>query len=80
MFCQFKDIFGKPFTGLHQYRIWIGNYDFAIIDIILTMIGAVIITYFTEWHYLYTFTGLFILGIILHRLFCVKTSLDQLLF
>ena len=36
MFCKYKNIFGEPNTGLHEYRIL----DIAIVDVLLTILAA----------------------------------------
>ena len=74
--CKYKDIFGKPGTGAHSYRI----FNIAIIDVIFTIIFAWLIAYFMKWCFWKTLLGLFVLGIIMHRLFCVRTTIDKLLF
>ena len=77
MLCDYSEIFGKVGEGVHSYRI----FDVAIIDVVMTMIGA----YFLQktlkkYEYYEVLLGLFLLGIILHRLFCVRTTIDKLLF
>ena len=78
MFCNYSEIFGKVSEGIHSYRLL----NVAIIDVIFTIIGA----HFLQKYFLkkYTYTevllGLFILGIVLHRLFCVRTTIDKLIF
>ena len=78
--CPYKNIFGEPNTGSHKYRI----FNLAIIDIIFTIIGAFLlyqIQYINRYISLLNFTiSLFILGIITHRVFCVRTTIDKLLF
>ena len=74
--CKYKNMLGVPVKGIHSYRIG----GIAIADVIMTIIGAFIISFLTGWSFLYTLIGLFILGIILHRLFCVRTTIDKLLF
>lgn len=76
MLCKYKDLLGKPDQGIHQYRI----FNIAIVDVIFTIIGAFIISYLFKTNFLVTLLILFLLGIILHRLFCVKTTIDKLLF
>jgi fatty acid desaturase len=76
MLCKYKDILGKPGEGLHKYRI----FNLAIFDIILTIIGAFLIYYFFSYNFWLVLLILFLLGIILHRLFCVKTSIDKFIF
>ena len=74
--CKYKDALGKPDVGIHSYRI----FNIAIADVIMTFIGAFIISYFYNISFVKTSIFLFILGIILHRIFCVKTTIDKLLF
>ena len=54
--------------------------NIAIFDVILTIILAKIISYFFTISFFYTSITLFILGIISHRLFCVRSTIDKLLF
>jgi hypothetical protein len=74
--CKYKDALGIPKKGVHSYRFM----NMAIFDIIMTIILAIIISYFYKISFFYTLIFLFILGIILHRLFCVRTTIDKLLF
>ena len=74
--CQYKDILGKPGKGIHSYRL----FGVAIADLIITLIAAYIIAYMFKIRFYYVAIGLFILGILLHRAFCVKTTIDTLLF
>ena len=74
--CKYKDLFGIPKTGVHSYRFL----NLAIADVIMTIIGAGLISYLFKISFLFTTISLFILGIILHRLFCVRTTIDKLLF
>lgn len=76
LLCKYKDFFGKPKTGIHRYRI----FDVAIIDVLLTIISAVVLTLVLKIHIVITTIGLFAMGIIMHRLFCVRTTIDKLLF
>jgi hypothetical protein len=78
--CIYKNILGIPKKGIHSYRI----FDIAIVDVILTIFGAYIIyfllNYFgIKYNFYIILLLLFILGIILHRIFCVKTTIDKLL-
>ena len=75
--CKYKDMFGKVGKGLHSYRIL----NIAIVDVLLTIIIAFIINLlFPTYKFIYILVLLFITGIILHRIFCVKTTIDILLF
>ena len=77
-FCKYKDALGKPKEGVHKYRIM----NIAIVDVLATILLAKTIQYYIVpdkniWLILIL---CFILGIILHRIFCVKTTIDRLLF
>jgi hypothetical protein len=74
--CKYKDIFGKPNQGAHSYRI----FNIAIVDVLLTILVAYILSIFTGYKFIYTLIFMFILGIISHRIFCVRTTIDKLLF
>lgn len=74
--CKYKNALGIPDKGIHSYRL----FGIAIFDVIMTIILAFLISYFFKISFFYTLIFLFILGIILHRLFCVRTTIDKLLF
>jgi len=74
--CKYKNAFGVPGQGIHSFRL----FNFSIVDIIITIIGAYIISIFFKISLLYTTVGLFSLGIFVHRIFCVRTTIDKLLF
>ena len=74
--CKYQNALGIPNKGIHSYRL----FGVAIVDVIFTIIGAMIISYFYNRSFIYTLIFLFLLGIILHRLFCVRTTIDKLLF
>lgn len=83
--CKYKNIFGEPNTGIHSIRI----YDIAIFDVLATLLFAVAFYQFIiiEWLKMNDKIKLwmvilffFALGILLHRLFCVRTTVDKLLF
>jgi hypothetical protein len=74
--CKYKNSLGIPNKGIHSYRL----FGVAIVDVIMTIIAAKIISYYYKISFFYTCVFLFVLGIILHRLFCVRTTIDKLLF
>jgi len=74
--CKYKDSLGEPGKGVHSYRL----FGVAIMDVIMTLLGAILISHFSGYSFLYVAVTLFILGIVLHRLFCVRTTVDKLLF
>ena len=67
---KYKNIFGEPGKGLHQYRFK----GTAVIDYLLTIVGAFILTYFTDIPLVITTIGLLILGILFHSLFGIRSQ------
>jgi hypothetical protein len=68
---------GKPGEGIHAYRI----FDIAVVDVMWTLLGGFLLSLvFPRVPKLYIITGLFVLGILMHRLFCVRTKIDRLVF
>jgi hypothetical protein len=80
MLCHYgkslEKYFGRVGEGVHSYRV----FNIAIIDVLSTIIGAFIIHLFVPYKFIHILIVLFILGIILHHLFCVPTTIDRLLF
>lgn len=74
--CEYKNALGELGKGIHSYRFM----GFAVADCIMTLLGGLIISYFTNYSFVITTLVLFISGIILHRLFCVRTTIDKILF
>ena len=74
--CPYKDSLGKPGVGIHSYRFL----NLAIADIVMTIIGSWFVSYFFKLPFLWVCVFFFALGIFLHRIFCVKTTVDKFLF
>ena len=72
---KYKNIFGQPGKGIHQYKFK----GTAIADYALTIAGAFLITYFTDIPLVITTIGLLQLGIILHWLFGINSQSIQYL-
>lgn len=75
--CKYKDVLGKPNEGIHSYRF----FNVAILDVLGTILIAFAISLFFEYKYAFpiiTFI-LFLLGIILHWLFCVNTTINKII-
>lgn len=68
--------FGQPNAGIHSYRI----FNIAIMDVIASIIGAIIISFTFNIKIWYSIIGVFAMGIILHRLLCIPTTVDKFLF
>jgi hypothetical protein len=75
--CPFKDIFGKPRTGAHSYRI----FDVSVVDTALTFLLALILqkVFFKNFSFLIILAGTFIIGEIMHWYFCVDSKVIQML-
>tara|TARA_B100001094_G_C17494493_1_gene468064 strand:- start:134 stop:412 length:279 start_codon:yes stop_codon:yes gene_type:complete len=73
-----KNLFGEPSKGVHSHRI----FNIAYIDVIATFIGAYLLQklFFPKTRYIKVLFYLFLSGIILHRLFDVRTTVDKSLF
>lgn len=75
-FCQYKHVFGEPGEGVHRFRVL----NIAVVDFILTLLLAYAISYYGGFSLYYVIPMTFLLGIILHRMFCVRTTVDKVLF
>ena len=77
MFCEYKEILGKVKKGVHSYRI----FDIAVVDVVMTILGAYLLHLFIpQSNFFVVLVSLFLLGIVMHRLFCVRTTVDKMLF
>ena len=76
MSCPFSTIFGEVGKGIHSIRL----FDIAIIDAGMTVIVGYLISKYFKFNLWKVLLILFVLGIISHRLFCVRTTIDKLLF
>ena len=74
--CRYKDIFGRPREGAHAYRV----FDIAVVDVAATVIVAFIISRAFTLSFWKSLVALFIVGIISHRAFCVRTTVDKWIF
>ena len=74
--CKYSNLFGIPGKGMHSFRI----FDIAVWDVFVVIIFGFIISRITKFHIKYVLPALFLLGIIVHRLFCVRTTVDRWLF
>jgi len=72
--CKHRDIFGKIKEGPHSYRI----FNIAIVDTVLTVIIGFFIAKYFKLNLIYVLAVLFILSIIIHKIFCVDTTLTKL--
>lgn len=75
---KYKNLFGETgkHTGMRTYRI----YNIAIYDTVIVLICSFILSLIDGYPFWLNALVIFILGIIVHRAFCVRTAVDQLLF
>jgi hypothetical protein len=84
--CKYANALGEPGKGVHSIRV----FNIAVVDVISTIILALLFAIFFKYGikleatflsiFFVILLSLFILGIILHKLFCVKTTVDKLIF
>lgn len=74
--CKYSNIFGLPNQGIHSYRL----FNIAIIDVIATLFIGFIINKLTKIKLYIINIILFLLGIIMHKIFCVNTTINKLIF
>ena len=74
MFCEYKDIFGKPGEGFHSTRL----FGMAANDLIGTIIIILIaVAYFNSY---YPVLVIPLATVFIHKLFCVETAFNKFLF
>ena len=73
-----KKAFGEPKKGIHSYR----KFDIAYLDVLITMISAYFIQklFYPKTKYIKVLFFFFLSGIVLHRLFDVRTTVDKFIF
>jgi hypothetical protein len=69
-------MFGKEGEGVHSFRI----FDVAVVDLVLTIIGSAALAYYIKCNYFLTFAVVFVVGVIMHRIFCVNTTVNKAIF
>ena len=75
MSCPYKYLFGIPGKGVHAYRFM----DTAIVDYVGTIVLAALLTKFTQLPLVLSTILMFIIGILLHVVFCVPTDATRYL-
>lgn len=68
--------FSIPNTGIHKYRV----FNIAIVDVIFTVLFAWIISYYIKYPFWLILLVLFLVGIITHRIFRIRTTIDKMIF
>lgn len=83
LLCKYKDILGKPNTGLHSIRFL----NIAIIDLLLTFLASYYIYVMCKkyhknlniYYFILILFLLLLLGTYMHIIFCVDTTITRLL-
>jgi hypothetical protein len=76
MLCPYRHIFGEERKGFHSLRL----FDIAIGDVFLTILLSLFISYVSKLNVITTFIIVFIIGIVVHRIFCVNTKVNVMIF
>ncbi|NBO98854.1 MAG: hypothetical protein EBU90_01830 [Proteobacteria bacterium] len=82
VFCKHRDLFGKPGQGVHSHRFM----GVAIVDMLLTVIVAKIVSFYVSKKYsikmsfVKTLAAFLFAGVLVHRLFCVNTTVNVAIF
>jgi hypothetical protein len=74
--CKYRDIFGKVGTGVHSIRL----FNIAVVDTLLTLLLAYVISRYFKINLLLIFFILLVASILIHRAFCVETTLTKMFF
>lgn len=78
--CKYRWAFGKEGEGAHSFRL----FDVAVVDVALTLVGGALLTAstgeLTRVRFATVTALLFLLGIALHRLFCVNSTVNKAIF
>lgn len=76
LLCKYKNALGQPGKGIHSHRLG----GLAVADVIGTIVIGWALALLMRWNRAWTILGFWCLGILLHWLFCVDTSIHKLLF
>lgn len=76
--CKYSKLFGEAGTtkGFRKYRV----FGIALFDVTVTVVCALLLAWVFRLPYIPTVIAIFILGIFVHRAFCVRTAVDKMLF
>lgn len=74
--CRYKHIFGKEGEGVHSIRFM----GIAVVDLALTVLVCIGISIYFRFNFILVFIIAIIIGIIVHRAFCVNTTINKAIF
>ena len=77
-FCAWRHVFGEPGKGVHAHRVC----DIAVVDFTLTFALAYLVWSLMgdSCPFAVVLGACFGVGVLAHRLFCVRTRIDRFLF
>jgi hypothetical protein len=78
---KYKNMFGEPGKGSHRHRV----FNIAIVDVFATIllvyfIFSILQLFNIHVNFWWLLCFMFILGIVAHRIFGVRTTVDKTLF
>jgi|688.fasta_scaffold1010800_1 hypothetical protein len=73
--CKYRDVLGKPKQGFHKHFLGV-----AIGDLVGTILVCVLIWKIFHVNFWLVLLIALLLGIILHRIFCVNTTINKSIF
>ena len=77
MLCKYRNMFGEPGKGIHSLRLC----NVAVVDVLMTVLIALIVHHFLPaYRFATVLVALLVVGVVAHRVFCVRTTVDKLLF
>ena len=68
-------MFGNENQGIHKHVLGI-----AIFDLLITLVAAWLFSQYFRIHFVLAALLLLVLAILIHRLFCVNTTINKLIF
>lgn len=74
--CEYKHIFGEENTGIHSVRVL----NVAVVDLLMTLLVGCYISYYSKVNLYLIWSILLVFGILVHRLFCVNSTINKLIF
>lgn len=74
--CRYRHVFGKEGEGPHSLRFL----NIAFVDVLGTVLFAFIFSYMFHVPVGWMLLFLFVLAIVLHRAFCVNTTVNKAIF
>jgi hypothetical protein len=76
MLCKYSKLLGEPGKGAHSLRIC----NIAVVDVLLTALVAWLLGWWLDKSIICIFVILLLIGIILHRVFAVNTTVNKAIY